>query len=913
MMTSCSRFRLLVPTIHRLWSTKTGSFRIAAPAPSASFCSAAMEDAKRRRLSLGNQLARSSPKKVSCGKLSAASVGDLVLVEGDVVESRDSGRFLDIVDDSGTVRLTAPASLRTQLGRMHRTDRVTVVGRVRARPDPERSEGSPTGDVEILVERIVETGTDSVNLADGGYAKVQWPEGMSALDVTEQERVKCPSESVLEYFKRREYTCAVFRRHDIGRQVHLVGWLVDGFHPQDRMLLRDGYGAIQLKVSTVPEERRRAIPERAVVLATGTIRARPTIARGLPTGTVEVCVDELEVLEPNKPYENPVSTRRLNTNRFTNRSHNCGELRARHAGQQVTLCGWLEFVRMNMFFTLRDGYGSTQVVVPEQLADTVRLDGIAFESILKVTGTVVKRPYGQENAQQATGEIEVILDTVEVLNPARSRLPIDIQEHNQAKEFLRIEHRYIDLRSAKLQRNLRLRSQIIMKMREYMINRCGFVEVETPTLFRRTPGGAQEFVVPTRKPDHFYSLVQSPQQFKQMLMSGAIDRYFQVARCYRDEATRPDRQPEFTQLDLELSFTDRHQIMALVEGVLEASWPSQLHPLQLPFPRMTYQEAMSRFGCDKPDTRFGLELRDLSTILVSNEKMRHGVASSEFGAYAVVAKPPNGNPKVFKTALTKVIKEFPRCKFAVSVISDAWTESSIVNLFGVRETAEIKERLKLGAGDLMLLGYGKASEAQEMMGRVRLAFYTELEDRNLRVTRSALAPNFLWIVDFPMFAANEETGQLETVHHPFTTAHPDDMDKLRAKQDLASIRSQSFDLVWNGMEIGGGSVRIHEAALQRMVLDEILRIEHSHLQHLLDALDTGCPPHGGFAIGLDRYISLICQAKSIREVIAFPKTINGKDPLSKAPVKITDEEKRLYHIRTVDEGEGEGGEEKMES
>ncbi|XP_001847765.2 aspartate--tRNA ligase, mitochondrial isoform X1 [Culex quinquefasciatus] len=906
MMTSCRRFRSLVPTIHRLLLAKTRPFRIATSASSVRFCSAAMEDVKRRRLSLGNQLARSSPKKVSCSKLNTGCVGDLVMIEGDVVESRDSGRFLDIVDTTGSVRLTAPNSLRKQLAKMHRTDRVTVVGRVRARPDPERSEGELTGDIEVLVERIVGTGRDSINLSEGGYAKVEWPEGMSALDVTEQERGKCSSESILEYFRRREYTCAVFRRHDIGRQVHLVGWLEDGGHPPDRMMLRDSYGAIQLRVSTIPEEQRNGISENAVILATGTIRARPTMAQGLPTGTVEVYVDELEVLDPNKPYENPVSTRRLNINRFTDRTHNCGQLRASHAGQKVTLCGWLEYVRMNMFFTLRDGYGSTQVVVPETVTNAVKLDGIPFESILKVTGTVVKRPYGQENGQQATGEIEVIMDSVEVLNPARSRLPIDIQEHNQAKEFLRIEHRYIDLRSAKLQHNLRLRSQIIMKMREFMINRCGFIEVETPTLFRRTPGGAQEFVVPTRKPDHFYSLVQSPQQFKQMLMSGAIDRYFQVARCYRDEATRPDRQPEFTQLDLELSFTDRHQIMSLVEGILDASWPNQLHPLQLPFPRMTYQEAMSRYGCDKPDTRFGLDLRDLTTILSSNEKMRHGVATPEFGAFAIVAKPPNGNPKTFKTALTKVLKEYPRCKFAVSVVSDSWTESSIVNLFGVRETAEIKERLKLGTGDLMLLGYGKASEAQEMMGRVRLALYTEMEERNLRVTRSVLAPNFVWIVDFPMFAANEETGQLETVHHPFTTAHPEDMDKLRSKQDLASIRSQSFDLVWNGMEIGGGSVRIHEAALQRMVLNDILQIEHSHLQHLLDALDSGCPPHGGFAIGLDRYISLICRAKSIREVIAFPKTINGKDPLSKAPVRITDEEKRLYHIRSV---EGEGVEE----
>ncbi|XP_019931658.3 aspartate--tRNA ligase, mitochondrial [Aedes albopictus] len=596
------------------------------------------------------------------------------------------------------------------------------------------------------------------------------------------------------------------------------------------------------------------------------------------------------------------SEEKLSVNQFTTRTHNCGELRTAHEGQEVAICGWLEFSRLNKFFTLRDGYGSTQIFIPDELASEVNLNDIPFESILRVEGKVVKRPKGQENPRLATGGIEVVLRKVEVLNEARSRLPIDLKEHNKAKENLRLEHRYIDLRSPQMQRSLRLRSQIIMKIREYMINQCGFVEVETPTLFRRTPGGAQEFVVPTRKPGHFYSLVQSPQQFKQMLMSGAIDRYFQIARCYRDEATRPDRQPEFTQLDIELSFTDRDKIMSLLEGVLASSWPSAEEPLKVPFQRMTYDEAMTRYGVDKPDTRFGFELQDIGGLVKLNSNLSLAHGEQDFGAFAIVAKNPLSTaPSSLKKSLEAVSKEHKNCRFVLSAITDNWLTSSIVNLLSENVAKNLMDHLSLQTGDLLLLGLGSRSDAQTMMGRIRLAFYDSLESRKLVPTRSPTDQNLLWVYDFPMFAPNEETGQLESVHHPFTAPHPEDLQKLRAKTDLHSIRSQSFDLVWNGVEIGGGSVRIHNGTLQKMVLDEVLQIEHAHLQHLLDALECGCPPHGGFAVGLDRYIALLCNAQSIRDVIAFPKSSEGKDPLSKAPVPISEEEKKLYHIVTVDE------------
>lgn len=297
-------------------------------------------------------------------------------------------------------------------------------------------------------------------------------------------------------------------------------------------------------------------------------------------------------------------------NKYTIRTHNCGELNENNIGDDVVLCGWLEFQRMKKFFTLRDGYGCTQIIIPDDIVDDMSqsIDTIPFESILKVTGRVMGRPPGMINESMTTGNIEVMLKSLEVLNKAKKKLPIEMRDFNRSKEVLRMENRYIDLRFNDMQRNLRTRSKVIMKMREYLINNCGFVEVETPTLFRRTPGGAQEFVVPSRKAGHFYSLVQSPQQFKQMLMVGAIDRYFQVARCYRDEATRPDRQPEFTQLDIELSFTDRESIMQLVEAILVNSWPVSNGALSTPFQRITYDDAMETYGSDKPDIRFDLKV-----------------------------------------------------------------------------------------------------------------------------------------------------------------------------------------------------------------------------------------------------------------------------------------------------------------
>ncbi|KAK5918853.1 hypothetical protein CgunFtcFv8_022798 [Champsocephalus gunnari] len=486
-----------------------------------------------------------------------------------------------------------------------------------------------------------------------------------------------------------------------------------------------------------------------------------------------------------------------------------------------------------------------------------------------------------------TGEMEVLAESVEVLNVCRT-LPFEMKDFVKKSESLRMKYRYLDLRSPEMQRNLRLRSQLVMRMREFLCNQHGFVDVETPTLFKRTPGGAKEFVVPSREPGRFYSLPQSPQQFKQLLMVAGVDRYFQVARCYRDEGSRPDRQPEFTQVDIEMSFVEQAGILALVEGLLAYSWPAEKGPVQVPFQTMTYEEAMRDYGVDKPDTRFCMKLMDLSPVFSSTQaEFLRSALSKPAGSVQAICVPSGA--KLFSAKDLEELKQTARTLFGqelsvVLVRADGTLKSALKKLLSASATEELLQGSGAQPGDLLLLAAGALNTVRPLLGKLRMQCAELLESRGMRIRSSWSQLIIRLLLPLP-----------EDIHLLYTEPH--------------KVRGQHYDLVLNGCEIGGGSIRIHKASEQLHVLQRILQEDPSLLSHLLEALDSGAPPHGGIALGLDRLVSIMVGAHSIRDVIAFPKSFRGHDLMSCAPDFVSEEELKSYHISVNWPAEQEGGEE----
>ncbi|XP_015687489.1 aspartate--tRNA ligase, mitochondrial [Protobothrops mucrosquamatus] len=590
-------------------------------------------------------------------------------------------------------------------------------------------------------------------------------------------------------------------------------------------------------------------------------------------------------------------------NSFVARSKTCGELRSAHIGQEVTLCGWIQYKRQEQFVVLRDFQGLTQILIPqEEAASHLRklFSDAPVESVVRVTGIVIPRPLGQANPRMQTGDIEVKAETAEVLNYCK-KLPFEIKDFIKKTEAMRMQYRYLDLRSIQMQYNLRLRSQVVMRMREYLCNHYDFVDVETPTLFKKTPGGAKEFVVPSREAGKFYSLPQSPQQFKQLLMIGGLDRYFQVARCYRDEGSKPDRQPEFTQIDIEMSFVDQAGILALTEGMLQYSWPEEKGLIKIPFPSISYDEALSTYGTDKPDTRFGMKIIDVSHILRNIDVgFLQNSLSEPYATVKAICIPEGRKYLQFKDleSLNELSKsQFNQFISYLILKPDGNIKSSLGKFLNEEKKTELIRTVKANTEDVVLLAAGQQKKVCSALGKLRLKSAELLEAKGL-LLRDPSAFHFLWVVEFPLFLPKEENPEeLEAAHHPFTAPHP--LDEHLLYSDPRQIRGQHYDLVLNGNEIGGGSIRIHNAKQQRFILETVLKEDTELLFHLLEALECGAPPHGGIALGLDRLICLLVGGSSIRDVIAFPKSFKGRDLMSNAPDYVDPQELEPYHVQVT--------------
>jgi aspartyl-tRNA synthetase len=575
------------------------------------------------------------------------------------------------------------------------------------------------------------------------------------------------------------------------------------------------------------------------------------------------------------------------------RTHDCNSLRKGDIGKQVMLAGWVNVSRDHggvIFIDLRDRAGLTQVVFrPEENAAVAKqAHALHSEDVIQVTGRVAARLPGTENPKLATGDVEVVPSELKVLNRA-DELPfsLDAEIHN---EDLRLTYRYYDLRRPRLSRNLQLRHKAAKATRDFL-DEQGFIEIETPILSKSTPEGARDFLVPSRLlPGNFYALPQAPQQYKQLLMVGGVEKYFQIAKCFRDEDLRADRQPEFTQIDIEASFVEATDIFTLTEGMLASIFKATRNvEIPRPFERMTYHQAISRFGSDKPDRRFAMELVDLGKDFKSSSFKVFRSALDQGGVVKAINAKGFASLTIGQTdELTEIAKTFGAKGLAFIKVENGEWKSPIVKFFSDAEKAALQSKLQIEEGDLILFAADKWDIACEVLGRLRLRV-AEIQDLNRTSVKgqSGSDLDFLWVTDFPLMQWSAEENKWNAVHHPFTRPKAEDMPLLEAKK-FSEIRAEAYDVVLNGVEIGGGSLRIHEPALQQRMFEALGIVpeqQQSMFGHLLRAFRLGAPPHGGIALGLDRLVMLICGEQSIRDVMAFPKNNRGMDLMSHSPAE----------------------------
>ncbi|MCQ2135142.1 MAG: aspartate--tRNA ligase [Bacteroidales bacterium] len=570
------------------------------------------------------------------------------------------------------------------------------------------------------------------------------------------------------------------------------------------------------------------------------------------------------------------------------RTHTCGELRLSNAGQEVTLSGWVQKSRKlggMTFIDLRDRYGITQLVV-EATADAALVEtasSLGREFVIQAKGQVVERQ--SKNPKMDTGDIEIIVSTINILNKSVTP-PFTIEENSDGGEDLRAKYRYLDLRRQPLQRALALRHRLAQEIRTYL-DQQGFMEIETPYLIKSTPEGARDFVVPSRmNPGQFYALPQSPQTFKQLLMVAGYDRYFQIVRCFRDEDLRADRQPEFTQIDCEMSFVEQEDVLNTFEGMMRQMFRNAVGvEIQNPIPRMTWYDAMDNYGSDKPDIRFGMTIHEI-TSLVQN----HGFSVFDSVPYVGGIAVP-GAAEYTRKQLDELTEWVKRPQVGAKGLvyikynADGSVKSSIDKFYSPEEVKAIAEATGAKAGDLALIMCGGKRKAQNMLGVLRIEMGNRLGMRDPKV----FAP--LWIVDFPLFEWDDETNRFYAMHHPFTAPKPEHIDWYYSdkKEDLERVCANAYDFVLNGTELGGGSIRIHEAAMQERMF-EILGISKEEAEYkfgfIINAFKFGAPPHGGLAFGFDRVCALFGGQETIRDYIAFPKNNQGRDQMIDAPSEI---------------------------